>query len=428
MGAQFPYSSQWAKFGLRSPLAWLDITYVMKKMDKIMEQIPREEPWMCQFAQEWDDITLNSFLEKECWTKYGKEFIKAVMQANLSADPSQVSLLWSLWYVKCCDGQRRIWNVENGAQERKFWGGAVCISEALVEHLKEKVLLNSQVYELKQSDTDVTITTTDGRSYRAKYLIMAIPLPLQMKLHYDPPLPPLRNQLIQRAPVGCVIKAIVYYKKPFWRVKGFNGFVACRDGQLVLGNVLDDCRDNFPLAALTVFVFGDHAIEMQDLSKEERMKIITQDLAKAYGCDECLQPIHYEEKNWLEEQYSGGCYVSTFPPGVLSRYGRTIRKPFNLVYFGGTETATSWPGYMNGAVQAGERAAREVLYAMGLTSYSSIWKEEPEIKEVPAKPFQLSFIERHPPSFRTIISFISLSTAGCISATCFFLYRYLNKS
>lgn len=31
------------------------------------------------------------------------------------------------------------------------------------------------------------------------------------------------------------------------------------------------------------------------------------------------------------------------------------------LYFAGTETATEWSGYMEGAVQAGERASREVL-------------------------------------------------------------------
>lgn len=30
------------------------------------------------------------------------------------------------------------------------------------------------------------------------------------------------------------------------------------------------------------------------------------------------------------------------------------------IYFAGTETATHWSGYMEGAVEAGERAAREV--------------------------------------------------------------------
>lgn len=35
-----------------------------------------------------------------------------------------------------------------------------------------------------------------------------------------------------------------------------------------------------------------------------------------------LQPVHYEEKNWCEEQYSGGCYTAYFPPGIMTRYGR----------------------------------------------------------------------------------------------------------
>ena len=34
---------------------------------------------------------------------------------------------------------------------------------------------------------------------------------------------------------------------------------------------------------------------------------------------------------------------------------------FARVHWAGTETATEWRGYMNGAVQAGQRAASEVL-------------------------------------------------------------------
>ena len=37
-----------------------------------------------------------------------------------------------------------------------------------------------------------------------------------------------------------------------------------------------------------------------------------------------------------------------------------IREPIDCIYFAGTETATMWSGYMEGAIQAGERAAREV--------------------------------------------------------------------
>ena len=34
---------------------------------------------------------------------------------------------------------------------------------------------------------------------------------------------------------------------------------------------------------------------------------------------------------------------------------------FVRVHWAGTETATEWRGFMNGAVQAGQRAANEVL-------------------------------------------------------------------
>ena len=35
-----------------------------------------------------------------------------------------------------------------------------------------------------------------------------------------------------------------------------------------------------------------------------------------------LQPILYLEKNWMADEFAGGCYVGTFPPGVLTSYGK----------------------------------------------------------------------------------------------------------
>lgn len=53
-------------------------------------------------------------------------------------------------------------------------------------------------------------------------------------------------------------------------------------------------------------------------------------------------------------------------------YLRCIRTPVNRLHFAGTEAATEWPGYMEGAIQSGERAAREVsshiLYFAGSVS------------------------------------------------------------
>jgi monoamine oxidase len=41
-----------------------------------------------------------------------------------------------------------------------------------------------------------------------------------------------------------------------------------------------------------------------------------------------------------------------------------LRDPIGRIHWAGTETATVWTGYMEGALQSGERASAEVLRAM----------------------------------------------------------------
>jgi monoamine oxidase len=46
--------------------------------------------------------------------------------------------------------------------------------------------------------------------------------------------------------------------------------------------------------------------------------------------------------------------------------GRALRAPIGPIHWAGAETATVWNGYMDGAVQSGERAAAEVLPSLGV--------------------------------------------------------------
>ncbi|HLY32828.1 MAG TPA: FAD-dependent oxidoreductase, partial [Ktedonobacterales bacterium] len=56
-----------------------------------------------------------------------------------------------------------------------------------------------------------------------------------------------------------------------------------------------------------------------------------------------------------------GCYAGYMPPGVWTTYGHVLRAPIGRLHWAGTETATEWNGYMDGALQSGERAAHEVI-------------------------------------------------------------------
>ncbi|XP_038573074.1 amine oxidase [flavin-containing]-like, partial [Micropterus salmoides] len=94
--------------------------------------------------------------------------------------------------------------------------------------------------------------------------------------------------------------------------------------------------------------------------RRERRKAVLSSLVKYLG-PEAASSIHYEEKDWAKEDYSGGCPVNVMAPGLLTYYHPSLRKPCGRIHWAGTETATQWCGYMSGAVQAGQRAALEVL-------------------------------------------------------------------
>ncbi len=49
------------------------------------------------------------------------------------------------------------------------------------------------------------------------------------------------------------------------------------------------------------------------------------------------------------------------PPGVQTTIGDALREPVGRIHWAGTETAVEWNGYMDGAIESGERAAREVI-------------------------------------------------------------------
>lgn len=381
-----------------SMLNYLDTNNFFRRIEKMSEEIPMDAPWQATHAEEWDRMTMTDFINKVVWMKETKEFIRSFVQVNVTSEPYEMSLLWFLWYVKGGGGPNRIYSTTNGGQERKFNGGSQQVSEKLAERLKGQVLLECPVNFIEHNSEGTTVKDNNGNIYTAKYVILAIPVCLQNKITYRPDLPPTRNQLLQRIPMGSVIKTFLYYKRAFWRENGMCGSAAINDESSLIGFTLDDVKADGSHPALMGFILAEKARKLAELTREERKQQIAQIYSKVFNSEEALYPIHYEEKDWADDQYAGGCYTAMLPPGFLTIFGKYLRRPIGRLFFAGTETATVWSGYMEGAVQAGERAAREILFDMGKIKEDEIWQDEPEDKEIKPRPFETTFWQRHLPS------------------------------
>jgi monoamine oxidase len=171
-------------------------------------------------------------------------------------------------------------------------------------------------------------------------------------------LPPRRNQLLQRMPMGALMKCDAVYATPFWRDKGLSG-----SGLNTVGAVrttFDNSPSDAAVGVLLTFVGGSTWNKYGNMSAANRRKAVLEGFAAIVG-DEALNPIEYVEHDWTHEQWTQGSPVALQVPGAITQYGDTIRQPFRRVHWAGTETSTYWVGYMDGAVRAGERAATEVL-------------------------------------------------------------------
>ena len=56
--------------------------------------------------------------------------------------------------------------------------------------------------------------------------------------------------------------------------------------------------------------------------------------------------------------------MGLMPTGVMTTMGATLREACGRIHWAGTETASDWCGYMEGAIEAGERAAEDILAIM----------------------------------------------------------------
>jgi monoamine oxidase len=266
------------------------------------------------------------------------------------AEPSQVSLLHILW------GHKSASQGENPEAEL-LHGGAGQIPQKIAAELGDSLLLGEPVVHIAQDDTGVEVTTTKGK-YQGKFAIVAMPPHLAGRITYSPPMPPLRQQLTQRVPMGTCCKLLISYDRPFWRDKGLAG--------IGLGNTtwIELCADSSDpttgVGVIASFVVGDRYAKWIALSAEERRQGVLSDLALYFG-EEALSPESYDEVDWPREQWVGGGYAAFMPPGVWTSFGQALSTPVGRIHWAGTEMATRWAGFFDGAIRTGESAAAAII-------------------------------------------------------------------
>jgi monoamine oxidase len=227
----------------------------------------------------------------------------------------------------------------------------------MARQLGGRVVLRSPVRRITQPSGGGVRVESDRMAVACHHVIVAVPPVLAGRIDYQPGLPPIRTGLMQRMPMGSMMKVEAVYEQPFWRADGLTGQAVTDTGPPTA--IFDNTPPGGSPGILIGFVAGDQLRTWGPKAPAERRGAVLDVFAKCFG-DRARQPVDYVEMDWTTEPWTGGGPVGVAVPGTLLRYGRALREPVGRIHWAGTETATYWQGYMDGAVRSGERAASEI--------------------------------------------------------------------
>jgi monoamine oxidase len=229
----------------------------------------------------------------------------------------------------------------------------------LVERLSEKIgsgniLLSKKAVQIKQAGKGVTVTCSDGTSYSGSHLICTLPVVALTSIQWEPALPKEKVAALNELQYCRVIKSAVVFKERFWKDEDFDMITDAT------AHYLFHSSKNLPSAkgTLTSYAIGDKAHILSKMKPEQRIKEICNALRPAFGNVE-----HYAEKvdayYWGGDNYSKGAYA-IYDTRQWFSIREVIARPFRQVQFAGEHLA-EWQGFMEGAIQTGEDAAKALV-------------------------------------------------------------------
>lgn len=273
----------------------------------------------------------------------------------LCSDPFTVNALATLQHAaryksKRCD------------MEFQVTEGLSVLARHLAASLGRAPVMNTPASAIFVEDGRVTIHTSNG-VWTGRFCILAMSPPVAKRVVVTPSWRPNIAEALASFRVGAVIKTVVSYAAPFWNAHGWSGYVQFAEpaGMLVVDG---SCHEG--VARLVVFQGGPAAHELYRFTPSQREAKLIARLVAAFG-PEASAFTACREAVWKDDVWCGGGYVARVKSDGQSDAARHLREASGHVLLACSEIADHFPGFVEGAIAAGEHAATQIVQYLTAT-------------------------------------------------------------
>lgn len=273
----------------------------------------------------------------------------AVRLMTLGGDSSELSALYVLRQFALLRKTTRFFKIRGGMDQ---------LPRALAASLGDVVRYNAEVVRVDHTAGRVRVSYLDNGTRKqidGTRLIVAIPFSTLRQIEVRPAFSRQKARIVQELPYFPATRFLLQSRSRFWQESGLNG-AARTDRPAEIWECTYDMPGTRGLVGATVG--GAIGRALLDMSVDDCVKFGADVVADAFP----KMHLNFEKGvayRWTAERWSRGAFA-VFRPGQMASMMPEIGTPEGRVHFAGEHTS-SWMGWMEGALESGERAAREVM-------------------------------------------------------------------
>jgi monoamine oxidase len=274
---------------------------------------------------------------------------EAVRVMTQGGDSSGLSALYML---------RQYAMLRTSSQVYKIAGGMDRLPRAMTAALGDVIRYEAAVVRVTRAAGAIAVEhETRGRIERltGSHVVLAIPLTTLRQIEFRPALSAAKDKAIGAVAYYPGVRVLLQSRDRFWNRSGLNG--SARTAQAEVWDAAYDLQR--PARGLLAATTGGAAgRKLLDMTDAQSLQFGIDLVAGAFpGIRSAFEKgvVH----QWAQDRWSRGAFAA-FGPGQMTAFAQDIARPEDRLHFAGEHTS-SWTSWMEGALESGERAAREII-------------------------------------------------------------------
>ena len=243
---------------------------------------------------------------------------------------------------------------ETNEMDLKISGGNNQLAFAIRDAIgADKILLQHKVLQIEQG-SKVKVTCQQGAVFEADHIICTVPTFSAKQINWLPSLPPGTLRAMNELQYARINKNAMLYTERFWKDESFDLVTDTP------GHYFYHATKNQPSkkGVLISYSIGDKAPVIHAQPDTWKAEMINLSLKPGFGDTKQLLE-KQEDYYWGDDVYSKGAYAMY---GVGQWFGimPVLQQSFMQTHFAGEHLSESWQGFMEGAIETGEAAAKKI--------------------------------------------------------------------